>query len=114
MLCSEPTKHQMVRHLRPRWVIPAFPLAFLLLTTTAKADDVIRVGLVQIDAGLFDKEYNLARADEGIRRAASQGAKIVCMPEASVQGYTRVSLPEGKSMDDPKIVDPSRRTCYAA
>jgi predicted amidohydrolase len=104
MLSSEPMKHQTVRHLRPRWVIPAFPLAFLLLTTTAKADDVIRVGLVQMNARLFDKEYNLARADEGIRRAASQGAKIVCTPEASVQGYTRVSLPEGKSMDDPKIV----------
>jgi predicted amidohydrolase len=104
MLTSEPMKHKTVRHFRPRWVILAFPLAFLLLTTTAKADDVIRVGLVQMNARLWDKEYNLGQADEGIRRAAAQGAKIVCTPEASVQGYTRVSLPEGKSMDDPKMV----------
>jgi predicted amidohydrolase len=62
------------------------------------------VGIVQMNARLFDKEYNLSRAEEGIRRAALQGAKIVCTPEASVQGYTRVSLPEGKSMDDPGIV----------
>ena len=48
---------------------------------------MIRVGLIQMDARPYDKEYNLARAEEGIRRAASLGAEIVCTPEVAVQGY---------------------------
>jgi predicted amidohydrolase len=57
-----------------------------------------------MNARLHDKEYNLTQAEEGIRRAAASGANIVCTPEASVQGYPRVSLPEGKSPGDPKIM----------
>jgi predicted amidohydrolase len=75
-----------------------------LVSFIAQADDVIRVGLVQIDGRLLDKEYNLAQAEQGIRRAALRGAQIVCTPEAAVQGYARVDFPDGTSMDDPKVV----------
>lgn len=100
--------------LSPQRAIQAFALAFLLSTATAWGDDVIRVGLVQMNARPFDKDYNLARAAEGIRRAASLGARMVCTPEASVQGYPRVSLPEGKSVDDPMIVAERARILAAA
>ena len=53
----------------------------------ATADETIRVGLIQMDGRLNDKQYNLARAENLIRQAAARGAKIVCTPEASVQGY---------------------------
>ena len=102
------------RCLSPQRATQAFALAFLLSIATAWGDDVIRVGLVQMNARPFDKGYNLARAAEGIRRAASLGARIVCTPEASVQGYPRVSLSEGKSADDPMIVAERARILAAA
>jgi predicted amidohydrolase len=67
-------------------------------------DEMVRAGLVQMNARLHDKEYNLQQAEEGIRRAAERGARIVCTPEAAVQGYPRVSFPAGSRMDDPKFV----------
>ena len=75
---------------------------------------MIRVGLIQMDARPYDKEYNLARAEEGIRRAASLGAEIVCTPEVAVQGYPRVSLPAGRSADDPRVVEERARILAAA
>ncbi|MGE5646325.1 MAG: carbon-nitrogen hydrolase family protein [Acidobacteriota bacterium] len=75
-----------------------------LAALLARAGDVIRVGLVQMDGRPLDKEYNLAQAESGIRRAAQRGAQIVCTPESSVQGYARVEFPEGESVDDPKLV----------
>lgn len=57
-----------------------------------------------MNARLYDKEYNLAQAEEGIRRAAAGGARIVCTPEAAVQGYPRVALPAGTPADAPKIL----------
>ena len=89
-------------------------LLFVSITTMLKADDVVRIGLIQMDAREYDKEYNLARAEQGIRRAASLGAQIVCTPEASVQGYPRVSLPEGKSPNAPDIVAQRARILAAA
>ncbi len=65
---------------------------------------MVRVGLIQMNGRLHDKEYNLAQAEDGIRKAARSGAQIVCTPEAAVQGYPRVSLPNGTSRDDAKIV----------
>jgi predicted amidohydrolase len=64
----------------------------------------IRVGIIQMNARPFDKTYNLQQAEEGIKLAAAQGAKIVVTPEAAVQGYARIGLPKGDSMDDPKII----------
>jgi predicted amidohydrolase len=71
---------------------------------SSPGDDMVRIGLVQMNARLHDKEYNLRQAEDGIRRAAGRGAQIVCTPEAAVQGYPRVSYPAGSRMDDPKIV----------
>ena len=75
---------------------------------------VVRVGLVQMNAVPFEKEYNITQAEQGVRRAAERGAQIVCTPEASVQGYPRVSLPDGTSMDDQKIVTQRARILAAA
>lgn len=90
----------------------------LLLTVlnaiVAKADETIRVGLIQMDGRLNDKQYNLARAENLIRQAAARGAKIVCTPEASVQGYVRVELPPGTSADAPQIVAQRARILAAA
>ncbi|HTS29968.1 MAG TPA: carbon-nitrogen hydrolase family protein [Bryobacteraceae bacterium] len=70
----------------------------------SRGDDIVRVGLVQMNAREHDKEFNLNQAEDGIRRAAQRGARIVCTPEAAVQGYPRVEFPEGSRMDDAKLV----------
>ena len=80
----------------------------------ATADETIRVGLIQMDGRLNDKQYNLARAENLIRQAAARGAKIVCTPEASVQGYVRVELPPGTSADAPQIVAERAKILAAA
>jgi hypothetical protein len=67
----------------------------LSMTMRLAADDMIRVGLIQMDGKTFDKEYNVSRADKGIRQAAARGAKVVCTPEVAVQGYPRAQLPQG-------------------
>jgi predicted amidohydrolase len=67
------------------------------------ADEIVRVGLIQMDGREFDKEYNLGRAESLIRAAAGRGARIVCLPEVAVQGYPRVQLPAGALPDDPQI-----------
>jgi hypothetical protein len=77
-------------------------------------DEVVRVGLVQMNAKTFDKDYNLAQAEEGIGREAARGAQIICTPEVTVQGYPRVSLPKGKSADDPDIAAERARIIAAA
>jgi predicted amidohydrolase len=98
---------------------PLIVTALLLLPTVlnpadTKAQETIRVGLIQMDGRLYDKSYNLARAEELIRRAASRGAKIVCTPEAAVQGYARVDLPPGTSADAPPIVAERAKILAAA
>jgi predicted amidohydrolase len=92
---------------------------FCLLLTVASparlmADEIIRVGLIQMNARLYDKQYNLVRAERLIRQAAARGARIVCTPEAAVQGYARVDFPPGTSLDDPKIVAERARILDAA
>lgn len=79
-----------------------------------RAAETIRVGLIQMDGRLYDKQFNLARAEELIRQAASRGAKIVCTPEASVQGYARVDLPPGTSADAPALVAERAKILAAA
>ena len=91
-------------------------VAVLLFAFAAagRADDVIRVGLVQMDARPYDKDYNLAEAERGIRRAAALGAQIICTPEVAVQGYPRVSLAQGMSLEDPGIVAQRAKILAAA
>ena len=97
-----------------------FILAALLLvvtvinSTAAKADETIRVGLIQMNARLYDKQYNLSRAEDLIRQAAVRGAKIVCTPEAAVQGYARADLPPNTFVDAPPIVAERAKILAAA
>jgi predicted amidohydrolase len=100
-------------------LITVAPAAVVLLltvlnATVARADETIRVGLIQMDGRLNDKQYNLARAENLIRQAAAREAKIVCTPEASVQGYARVELPPGTSADAPQIVAERAKILAAA
>jgi predicted amidohydrolase len=80
----------------------------------ARNDEIVRVGLVQMNARLCHKEYNIRQAEEGIRAAAKLGAQIVCTPEASVQGYPRVSVPAGSRMNDAKFVAQRAKILAAA
>lgn len=92
-------------------IIPALAL---LTMASLRADDVVRVGLIQMDGRTFDKEYNLARAEKGNREAAARGAKLLSTPEVAVQGYPRAKLPVGASFDDPKLVAERAKILAAA
>ena len=99
---------------RPLIVAALLLLPTVLNSADAKADETIRVGLIQMNARLYDKEYNLARTEKLIREAAARGARIVCTPEAAVQGYARVDLPPGTSTDAPQIVAERAKILAAA
>jgi predicted amidohydrolase len=101
-----------VRHLS--LIALTFLLAVTLTAPRARAEETVRVGLIQMNARHYDKDFNLQRAEELIRQAAARGAKIVCTPEAAVQGYVRVDLPPGTPMDDPKIVSERAKILQAA
>jgi len=47
-----------------------------------------RIALAQLEPHLFDKESNLAKAEEAIRQAASRGAGLVLFPELYLTGYS--------------------------
>src|SRR5215510_13278251 len=53
----------------------------------------IRVALAQINCIVGDLERNLERHRQYARRAAQEGARIVCFPESSLSGY-----PDGDSL----------------
>ena len=84
------------------------------VTAPPSNDQTIRVGIVQMNARVLDKSYNLKQAEEGIRQAAAQGARIVLTPEASVQGYARVDLHPGESINDPVLMHERERILAAA
>ncbi len=79
-----------------------------------ESSQTLRVGIIQMNGRVLDKSYNLKQAEEGIRLAAAQGAQIVLTPEAAVQGYPRVDLQPGESMNDPRLVDERGRILAAA
>lgn len=47
----------------------------------------VRIGIIQLQNELCEKERNLEKAVELVREAAAKGAKIVCLPELFVTGY---------------------------
>jgi predicted amidohydrolase len=49
--------------------------------------DQFRLALAQLAPTLFDKEQNLAKAEDAIHRAASGGAAAVLFPELFLPGY---------------------------
>ena len=77
-------------------------------------DQIIRVGIVQMNARVLDKHYNINQAEELIQQAAAQGAQIVLTPESAVQGYPRVSLHPGESANAPAIITGRKRILAAA
>ena len=77
-------------------------------------DQIIRVGIVQMNARVLDKHYNIKQAEELIQQAAAQGAQIVLTPESAVQGYPRVSLHPGESANAPAIITGRKRILAAA
>ena len=79
-----------------------------------RADDVVRVGLIQMDGREFDKDYNLARAELLMRKAAVRGARILCAPEVAVQAYPRVRLQSETSLADPEILGMRQKILAAA
>jgi predicted amidohydrolase len=98
-----------------RALIVASLAATLCLPCTAlRADDVVRVGLIQMNGREFDKDYNLARADLLMRKAAARGARILCAPEVAVQAYPRVRLEPETSLADPKILEMQQKILAAA
>ncbi len=50
--------------------------------------DQFRIALAQGEPRLFDKESNLAKAEEVIRKAASLGAGLALFPELYLTGYS--------------------------
>ncbi len=48
----------------------------------------IRIGAAQFEVRDGDKDYNLARIESLARKAAGQGAELVCFNECSISGYT--------------------------
>jgi len=49
--------------------------------------DQFRIALAQLDSKLFDKESNLAKAEQAIQQAADQGAAAILFPELFLTGY---------------------------
>lgn len=94
------------------FILSLFLLAFL--ARFAKAEDTLRVGIIQMNARPNEKAYNLAEAEKWIREAAGKGAKIVLTPESSVQGYVRVSFPPGSVMDAPNLIAERAKILAAA
>ena len=84
------------------------------VTAAPGKDQIIRVGVVQMNARVLDKSYNIKQAEDLIRQAAAQGAKIVLTPESAVQGYPRVDLPLGESVNAPSIIAGRKRILAAA
>jgi N-carbamoylputrescine amidase len=55
-------------------------MSSITVSPKAKRDSTFRIGLVQMPCSI-DPEDNLTRAIGGVRKAASQGAEIVCLQE---------------------------------
>ncbi len=54
----------------------------------------IKIGIAQMQSQLGEVEKNVAKAQEMIAQAASQGADIVCLPELFATGYNLAVLKE--------------------
>src|SRR3954454_22451979 len=88
----------------PAKILVSFVLAAALgMCASGQPDQKIRVGLVQMNGRPYDKEYNLKRAETGIRLAASRGASLLVPTEVAVQGYPRFVYPKGTSAEYPNI-----------
>jgi N-carbamoylputrescine amidase len=66
----------------------------------------VRVALAQSDPVLGDVEENTRRSRKALRRARSEGADLLVLPELTLTGYSlgRVSDDVSRSPDDPEIM----------
>ena len=67
--------------------------------------DQFRVALAQVAPQLFDKEANLAKAEEYIDLAVSGGANAILFPELYLAGYTLGdrSVEMAEAIDGPSV-----------
>jgi len=68
-------------------------------------DRTVRVSLAQIDPTLGDVADNTQQSHEALRRARSEGADLVVLPELTLTGYSlgQVSEDVSRSLDDPEL-----------
>lgn len=52
------------------------------------------IALVQMIPSFLDREANLRKAEQNLRQAAAQGAKLVCLPESFNLGYDGTRIPD--------------------
>lgn len=53
-----------------------------------------RIALIQMASHFLNREANLNKAEGSIRKAAANGAKLICLPESFDLGYDGTRLPE--------------------
>lgn len=61
--------------------------ALLSLSSSAQAQDKLKVSMIQFDPIGGDFEYNCRKIEEGYLRASQEGADIAVTPELAVEGY---------------------------
>ena len=68
-----------------------------------------KLAMIQMNCAFLDKEANVKKADRMVREAASNGAALVCLPEAFNTGYLGTDIPAMKAMaetlDGPTITE---------
>lgn len=66
------------------------------------------IALVQMIPAFLDREANLRKAEQNLRQAASQGAKLVCLPESFNLGYDGTRIPDmmaqAETEDGPTLI----------
>ncbi len=70
----------------------------------------IRVASVQIESAAGDKQANLAKIEDFVKRAAGQGAEIVVFPECCITGYwflRNLSREQLQAVAEPVFAGPS-------
>ncbi len=56
----------------------------------------LRLAMIQQSYAAFDRDGNISKAEEAIRKAAADGAQIVCLPEMFLTGYPMYRGQDGK------------------
>lgn len=50
--------------------------------------EIVKVAAIQMESIVGSKEANINKAEQLIRKAAQEGAKLICLPELFLTGYT--------------------------
>jgi predicted amidohydrolase len=67
--------------------------------------DQFRIALAQLGSSLFDKEHNLAKAEQAIHLAADRGAAAILFPELFLTGYSlgERAIEMAETLDGPSV-----------